>query len=756
MSYNPTRWAAGGAAAVALWLLAVALQPAAAALQGSPCASNVSYAGTVCPSYIMNYDIAVPADAVPAMDAALASFAKQVAVIKLSDVNCYNALIALTCGDVFPRCFNGTTQLPCQSSCQETVTVCTPFFTRIGGLALLTADTQGCLKISAADPEPYPTKSCFIPDAIAAAASNATNSTGPSDTPGTPGTVIPDVCPAYYLPAPSLQYLNSAINCDPPSGCCVPCPYQVITFSRKKNLPRAKTGSSPTVSSAQVYFYPAGSYDRMAQITFWVNTVTAALAFFVALSWSVLPGRREHPGDIILQFSIAVTLWMAVHLFKSGNERRTQCADDVTIATAANNRWCAAMGAVLIFAMHASVLWASVMVKFEHLRQRKTAYLYRSLGQILNVHLTVVWRSNLLKRFKLGLAIACWVLPLIATVITFAVGTTIDASVPTVCFISPTQINSSLFAVQGLFIVASVVAMLYTCGYIAYMAKGWKVWRHMDDDDEVDAVGSDDYKPIRSPQQFLAVMRTNGRSLVLGVAFMLTYVCYIILHNVVLIPTYRANAYTPYVKQWQACNVKAYAENPDPIAAQNLCADQVSGSLPSIAALGAAYVATGVVGVWTFVVLVTDRAVVRDWMGLLLGGCCRRRSGGGRRSGPGGGRETAAGRKGASSVEYTAAAASPWGSGGPPTPPSTASSGSRATTPARAGSTDPLASAASSPAAASAVAAARPVYAPAGAGYLVTFPDNAGGVLSSGPAAATAVDGAGAGADSSSGRRGWM
>ncbi|KAI9365346.1 hypothetical protein DFJ73DRAFT_918518 [Zopfochytrium polystomum] len=490
----------------------------------------------------MNYNIAIPAAAL--------------AFVKLADITCYNALLALTCGDAFPLCFNGTAQLPCQSACQTAVTVCTPYFTKIGGLALLTANTQGCLKISAEDPEPYPTRSCFTPTAIAAAATNSSGSGGGggggggtanngtaagNGTSDAPGSSIPATCPAYFLPAPSLNYLNTAINCDPPSGCCIPCPYQV-------------------------YFYTAGSYDRMATITFIVNTVMTALMSYVTT-----------PADIALHYAVAVLLWMAVHLFKAGNPRRIQCADAATIASARNNTWCAAMGATLIFAVHAAVLWATLM-------------------QILNVHLTVVWRSNLLHRHK-------------------PTATPRRMAPPRPRHrhhLRPRhhrrRVNTSFFAVQAVFVVPAVAAAVYTAGYVAYLAKGWSAWRRMGDK-EVVASGRDDYKPMRSRQQFVAVVKANWRPLLLGGAFMLTYGCYIVLYNIFVIPAYHADAYTPFIKQWQACTLKAYAETPDPVAAQNTCADQVAPFVPPMSSLTAASVASAAIGLWSVIILAGDVAV---------------------------------------------------------------------------------------------------------------------------------------------------
>ncbi|KAI9359935.1 hypothetical protein DFJ73DRAFT_773867 [Zopfochytrium polystomum] len=550
---------------------------------GSACTAGVKYTGTVCPASVVDYDVAIATADQAAVDATLStSVALLTTVVGGSDPACTSALVALACADGFPKCVDGKTTLPCQSACTTAVSVCAATFAAKGLTAQLATATRNCTSVSAADPEAYPTaaEGCYVPPAITAAAANAT---------GGGGTALPSSCPAIFKPATSLAYLNASMNCDPSTGCCVPCPYQS-------------------------YFYRTGEFDRIVLSTIVMNLTSALLSGYVLVSWALLPGRRDHPGDIVLHFSAALCAWMAAQAFFVGDPRRVQCADEVTLATNHNSAVCAVNGALVVFLTYAAVMWAAYM--------------------IWNVHLTIVWRSNLLQRFKTAGVIVCWGFPAVMTAVTFATSG-VDASVGIACFIAPDRANALFFSVQGVFTIPAFCATIGTVVHIAVLAnRSWSGSRGAGGS-SVDAGAAsgngsggaaDSYRPFRTRGQFVAVVKTNWRALMFGLIFVVTYTTYVIFFNLFVIPTSRTTTTTPWIQTWKICIVTTYlSTNGSASATQDTCAAEAAGNLPALGALLAAAITTGTVGLWAFLIFGVNLQVLQDWRDTCCGGGFARR-----------------------------------------------------------------------------------------------------------------------------------
>ncbi|KAI9359320.1 hypothetical protein DFJ73DRAFT_793863 [Zopfochytrium polystomum] len=585
---------AAGAAA----LVAVAVTAAAAGFAGLPaaaaagtagaasaprpaarCTDGLLYTGATCPSSVLDYPVAVPsattAASWTAAEARVAAIANRLALLQGPDPDCYSALITLACVEAFPLCLNGTTQLPCISTCQAAVSLCEPHFASIGAIALLNELTEGCQSDSA---ELLPEQECFTQKSVGVAYSKGLGRRAAA------GAKAETKCPAFFLPAPSATFANTSNNCDPASGCCIPCP-------------------------SQAYFYPVGAFNRIVDAALILNMSSAGLACYVLLSWALLPGRRSHPSDIVLHFSISVVLWMAGQGFTAGNPRRIQCADDVTLANAQNNPVCAAMGAYLVYITQASILWSAYMV--------------------FNVHLTIVWRSNFLERYKVPGIIICWGLPATLTGLVFALST-VDASAGVACFVSPAKANLLYFTGMMVFVIPSVLVTVYTVVWISFKARGWK-GQSASGGSNPSSNAVDDLKPISSRKQLMMVLKSNWRSLLFGIAFLITFVTYFTFFNLFVIPTANFSSATPFIQQWQACVVKTFTATQDVATAQNECAAQVAGNVPSLAALVAAAITTGFVGIWTFLIFGVNSTLLVDWADY-CGACC---GGGGENRRPG-------------------------------------------------------------------------------------------------------------------------
>ncbi|KAI9310051.1 hypothetical protein DFJ73DRAFT_943253 [Zopfochytrium polystomum] len=587
-----------------LLLLAVATTHGEAATpptQGSTCTQGVRYSSgslSTCPASVVAYDTAVSLEDQPSVDAALAPIVASLTLaVQDGDANCFSALLALACGDAFPMCVDGGTQLPCRSACDTAVSVCTGYFAKVGLLPSLQAATQGCAAVSSADPEAYPTTTCFVPPAIQAAAAasaasgnattTVTSTPSATPTPGTPNnnSSAPPAasCPAFFVPASSREAAAASRSCDPTSGCCIPCPYQ----SR---------------------FYPVGAFDRIVFTTIVLNISSSILSFYVLLSWLVLPGRREHPGNLLIHLSVAVVIWMGFQFLLVGDPRRLQCADAATTATSKNSVICFVHGAVIIYCSTATVLWAAFMV--------------------LNVHLNIVWRSNVLSRYKTVGTVVCWGVPAVVTVACFLFAK-VDATVGIACFVSPDLANQFVFALDGSVTLLAFIATIWTVVHIAVMSS--RSWGESDANGSMGSgstpsgVTSVVARAAKSKRNYLLVVKTNWRALAFGSLFVITYGTYVTFFNLFVVPTTRFDITTPWVQSWTACVVSTYATTLDLDETQNECAAKIAGNVPSLASLYAAAVVTGAIGVWGFCLFGLNLQVLRDWRTFCTRGRLRRR-----------------------------------------------------------------------------------------------------------------------------------
>jgi len=575
-------------------------------MDGSKCTQPGTYTGNVCPLAAMTYTIA-NTDMITGQDPILKSDFSAAAIIQASDPDCYLALEGLACGVAYPQCVNGIAHLPCQSSCMDTLNLCTPAFAKLGPqfLAVLQQTLSNCTgPVSNLDSEPYPTNAgCFKPLVIRSPGSSTsgngsgTGTTGSGSGTGTTGTgtttpaasssstpsavgslgePIPAVCPGFFLPAKNGTVFAQTSNCAS-NGCCVPCPIQN-------------------------YFYPKNSFRTVMTVGNIFNLISAVLSGYIVLSWAVLPGRRRHPGDIVLHFAVAVMLWQAGALFTLTSPEKIQCADSVTIATASNNMLCAAQGVVIMLAVHATVMWAGYM--------------------IFNLHATIVWRSSVFERYKPLGVILCWGLPGIYTFIPF-LWSKVDATTGLACIIAPSGANAMFFSVQGIIVVPAFFLNIATMIHIMIVARRNSTAMTQS---EYSGNGSKDGygnpKPISARRQVLQLLKMNWRALMLGLIFVTTYVIYFVFFNLVVNVVSNTNANTPWVQSWAVCIVTQLAANGnDQVLAQNTCAAQFASNLPSFPIQVTTNVITSTVGIWIFLIFGANMQLVWDW-GYWFSSCC--------------------------------------------------------------------------------------------------------------------------------------
>ncbi|KAJ3116153.1 hypothetical protein HDU96_010262 [Phlyctochytrium bullatum] len=560
-------------AASAFVLLA---SPASAALQGSACVPR-AYTGDFCKAYSSSYQTSITEVGQTRAELEASSY---VDVLKRNNLQtaptCFDALSALACGLAFPQCSqqaNGTNsvQMVCETTCRAAIATCDK---EVRALVPTGADViiekivttlANCTRTTSSNPEPYaPTGQCL---AVKRAASAA----------------LPVTCPFPFLPQTNLNVTNK--NCNPTAdgkgACCVPCP-------------------------VQDWLYPNKSFNIVVLTTRILSGISALLAAYVVLSWACLPGRRQHPGDIVLHFAIAVMIWQSCSLFLAGSPKRVQCADDVTVSTASNNLLCGIQGALLMCSVNAAVFWAGYM--------------------IANLHATIVWRSNVFERFKpLGVTL-CWGLPGIFTFLPFLVSQ-VDCVNGISCLIAAKDANKYFFSVHAVIVLPSFFLNLATMIHIMIVARrssssnlsgGYSSNGYSGNGSSYPPDGG---KPISARRQMLQLLKLNWRALFLGVVFIVTYVTYVAFYQIVVAPLATVGADQQWTREWSQCLALSAGDT-------TKCFEAYKNNIPNFGLVMTSALIVSTQGLWIFIIFGFNLQILYDWVNWFADSCSGRRKAG--------------------------------------------------------------------------------------------------------------------------------
>ncbi|KAI9002408.1 hypothetical protein BC832DRAFT_120765 [Gaertneriomyces semiglobifer] len=515
----------------------------------------------LCQRYGVTYPIALSEAAAQEVEQRFtdSDFQRALFGLQLRDYDCGTMLQSLVCADLFPRCTAaagsvGTPEPVCRSSCAATRQRCEPVFQRLNvTLPLPNCDSSVDQLYGRTKPYVGDNVQCTRADANLAA--------------------LPRECLPPFVPNPAFLPNTTAKEpnlCNGP--CCAPCPVEELLF-------------------------PPGEFNMQVRTHQIVHLVSFIAALYVVVSYSLLPGRREHPADIVLHFGIAVVIWMSVSLWTLPDLKRMQCADAVTQSTASNNWLCAAQSVWLMYGVNATVLWAAFM--------------------IWNLHLTIVHKSNLLGKYKLVGIVICWGVPVIQTAIPVLMND-ITSSTGATCFPSRDGALKYMFGFHGVVILPAFIANISTFVHIARIAArsstNGSTNRTFDDDEyEMNSLRSQTRPRISRRRQLLEMARLNWRALLLGTVFVVVYITYLVMFLLLTEITENIEpATTPWVGEFLLCLISNTLQIGS-TNAQAVCAGRFSSFLPSSALIIAAHVVTGLVGVWYFVIFGTQRALLRDW-----------------------------------------------------------------------------------------------------------------------------------------------
>ncbi|KAJ3096280.1 hypothetical protein HDU97_006063 [Phlyctochytrium planicorne] len=528
---------------------------ASAGLQGTDCVAR-KYTGSVCKDYV-NYFTAASSLAEEKSDATVQGQIDN-AISGLNKVksspDCFDRLLAIACGIEFPKCdaksegAAGKTQILCKTNCQDALSVCTPVIKNLigdAGVLLLQSNLHNCSFLTSSNPEPWGADG----QCLAAKKSGAATAAA---------------CPFPFLPKTPNTVNKNCQDVAPGVTCCIPCP-------------------------VQDYVYPKGQFNIAVMLTQIGSATSALLVGYVVLSWAVLPGRRQHPGDIVLHFAIACMIWQSCALFLIGNPRRIQCADEVTTSTASNNTLCGIQAAFTMCSVHATVFWAGYM--------------------IFNLHATIVWRSNFFERFKpLGVTL-CWGLPGIFTFLPFLISS-VDAVTGVTCLIAAADANKLFFSVHAVIVLPAFLLNVATMIHIMIVARR-STSSNLSNGYSSNGYSGNGYsgeaKPISARRQMLQLLKLNWRALFLGLVFVVTYVTYVIFYQVVVTPLATTDSSTQWVKDWSLCMATTGGD-------QSLCHDKFKDNIPSFSLIIVSAILVSSVGIWLFIIFGFNLQILYDWV----------------------------------------------------------------------------------------------------------------------------------------------
>ncbi|ORY43784.1 hypothetical protein BCR33DRAFT_717427 [Rhizoclosmatium globosum] len=257
---------------------------------------------------------------------------------------CVSAFLKFACYSSYPSCENGAVKdVPCASICQDVVTQCTTLFTSFGKASIIPnckGNVQG-LQV------PYSTsKTC-----LGYVDSQNTTIVQPPPPPPTPVT-----CQSILIKDPRFNASDltgyvpiHGQTCT--GGCCLPCP-RIYQFYDNR-----------AINGLNI------AYQTLA-------VLSAFGAGFTFLSYVLFAKRRQHPGCMMMYFSLGGFICHSFQAISIGsNGYRTGCVDSITEADQSNSALCGIQGFVLMASALYLLFW-------------NTAFMF-------NLHLQLIWRKDI-------------------------------------------------------------------------------------------------------------------------------------------------------------------------------------------------------------------------------------------------------------------------------------------------------------------------------------------------------------------------
>ncbi|KAI8850288.1 hypothetical protein BC829DRAFT_164845 [Chytridium lagenaria] len=245
---------------------------------------------------------------------------------------------------------------------------------------------------------------------------------------------------------------------------------------------------------------------------------------------------------------------------------RLLCASQIEEATFSNNTLCMVQGAVFMFGSCLASNYASAI--------------------IINLHLSLVWRSKIMER-------CAWLVHVICLALSFGITfpivfTKSGTTMPTFyCTVQPEKATTWYFAPQAVLLGISVTIHLATAWYIYSVSRG----------------SVDDAKKWVKKQ-----VKMQWRSLLLTFVFVFTWIQFFIIYEIALPKVVGVNSSTPWVVDWIKCVVKNAPNG------QSICATSVAApNVLDMRWIAPCLILGGMVGFWNVLIFITQGTLFKEW-----------------------------------------------------------------------------------------------------------------------------------------------
>ncbi|KAI8918602.1 hypothetical protein DFJ77DRAFT_303538 [Powellomyces hirtus] len=458
---------------------------------------------------------------------------------------CYSAFFTWACTSAYPKCdatpIGNVPKPPCKSTCEQAYDYCSDIFSK----ADLKDQLPNCAAPIPSSLTPYPT------DPATCVGPNATSLTA-------------DPLSLIQCPSPLVKNPNPTGPLDPrqacAGACCISCPHIEA-------------------------FYPPGKLSSYLDVTDAMRAISAILAIFILISFSVLHPKRSHPMVILWWFVVTVALFGLTVFFNLGRRNVTQCADPVTESYQGNNMTCAVQGTILVFAAQTSILWCTVL--------------------ILNLHITTVWNSNYFSNKYVYIHSVVWGIAITLTALTVYFNG-IAFQFGSLCFLSAERSSQMFFYPLLPFIVVGFLLHVTTMIYVARIAHRASGLTSVTASSLSNGAQSTSEAPRMEStrRRVMKIWKTSWRSMLLIAVFLVTFVFFWMFYFTQGHKGQNPNA--PFIKKWIQCILS-------PGGSQEECSSIATPHLPPYVMLVLADLVPGLIGIWTFIIFGFRRTLFNEW-----------------------------------------------------------------------------------------------------------------------------------------------
>ncbi|KAG0310382.1 hypothetical protein BGZ99_000410 [Dissophora globulifera] len=387
-----------------------------------------------------------------------------------------------------------------------------------------------------------------------------TGAAGPVPTsPATPGNSTLQSCPGPLIPNTRGLTISTCTG-----SCCIKC---------------------PAVNS----FYPPNTIERVLTAAYGIRQVSLALSIFMAISYALLPGKRNQPHISVMFLTISLAFWYAAFDVMPGVTNA--CVNDFEQSTGHNSTLCGIQGVLIVYLTQTSSIWCCVL--------------------IMKLHLLAVWRSDFIDRHYGWLTGFTWIFPLAFAIPVAVKNYSQYPGVGFSCMVSTDRLNTFLFYPLAVIIYPSMVCHTITVARMIRLAMmSSKV-------DGMSELSSNARMHLTATMQAKRLLRGQWRPALMLATLMSSFTIFWLFYFVDARRLNNIGPATPWVQQWVLCVMTSGANGLTSDETQTACSRAISSNLFSVQWFAAAEIFLALIGAIVALVFVSKREFWSDWAFML-------------------------------------------------------------------------------------------------------------------------------------------